>query len=95
MAIEDTEHPLSGIRPRQPDRYHGQRDFLLLGNWIFSIDQYFILTDMPVHKQGPLSALLWYRSSYESWNPETSRTWEILRAAMCKQPNEDRRPQDE
>jgi hypothetical protein len=48
----------SGIRPRQPDKYHGQRDFLLLGNWIFSVDQYFILTDMPVHKQGPFVSTL-------------------------------------
>ena len=45
--------PTSGIRPRQPDKYYGQRDFLLLGNWIFSVDQYFILIDMPTHKQGP------------------------------------------
>src|SRR5439155_2841186 len=38
--------PTSGIHPRQPDKYYGQRDFLLLGNWIFSVDQYFILTDI-------------------------------------------------
>ena len=76
MAIEDAEHTTSGTRPRQPDKYHGQRDFLLLGNWIFSVDQYFILTDMPVQKQGPFvstllrdEALLWYRSNYETWDP--------------------------
>ena len=50
--------PTSGIRPRQPDKYYGQRDFLLLGNWIFSVDQYFILTDMPIHKQGPFISTL-------------------------------------
>jgi hypothetical protein len=105
MAHEDTEHAMTGTRPRQPDRYHGQRDFLLLGNWIFSVDQYFILTDMPVHKQGPFvstllrdEALLWYRSSYDKWDPATPLTWEILRTAMRKYfapPNEDRRLQDE
>ena len=104
MAIEDTEHS-TGTRPHQPDKYHGQRDFLLLGNWIFSVDQYFILTDMPVSKQGPFvstllrdEALLWYRSSYENWDPATPLTWEILRAAMRQYfapPNEDRRLQDE
>ena len=105
MAIEDAEHSSTGTRPRQPDKYHGQRDFLLLGNWIFSVDQYFILTDMPAHKQGPFvstllrdEALLWYRSSYETWDPNTPLTWVILRAAMREYfapPNEDRRLQDE
>jgi Ty3 transposon capsid-like protein/Zinc knuckle len=105
MAIDDTEHSTYGTRPRQPDKYHGQRDFLLLGNWIFSVDQYFVLTDMPTHKQGPFvstllrdEALLWYRSSYESWDPTTPLTWDILRTAMRQYfapPNEDRRLQDE
>src|SRR5271169_370747 len=105
MAIEDTEPSMAGTRPRQPDKYHGQRDFLLLDNWTFSVDQYFILTDTPVHKQGPFvstllrdEALLWYRSSYETWDPETPLTWEIIRTPMRKYfapPNEDRRLQDE
>src|SRR5439155_20963514 len=79
--------PTTGIRPRQPDNYYGQRDFLLLGNWIFSIDQYFILTDMPIHKQGPFistllrdEALLWYRANYENWDPAVQLTWPTLRA---------------
>jgi hypothetical protein len=46
----DHEHGYSS-RPRQPDKYHGQRDFLLLGNWLFSVDQYFVLTDIPAYKQ--------------------------------------------
>ena len=58
MAIEHTEHTMTGTRPHQPDKYHGQRDFLLLGNWIFSVDQYYILTDMPAHKQGPFSLII-------------------------------------
>jgi Retrotransposon gag protein/Zinc knuckle len=105
MTIEDVEHPLSGTRPRQPDKYHGQRDFLLLGNWIFSVDQYFILTDMPVQKLGPFvstllrdEVLLWYRSSYETWDPKIPLTWEILCAAMREHfapPNEDPPLQDE
>jgi retrotransposon gag protein/zinc knuckle protein len=97
--------PTSGIRPRQPDKYYGQRDFLLLGNWIFSVDQYFILTDMPIHKQGPFistllrnEALLWYRANYENWDPAVPLTWPTLRRAMREYfapPNEDRRLQDE
>jgi Retrotransposon gag protein/Zinc knuckle len=105
MANEDTEHTTTGTRPRQPDKYHGQRDFLLLDNWIFSVEQYFLLTDMPVNKQGPFvstllrdEALLWYRSSYEKWDPKTPLTWKIICTAMRKYfapPNEDRRLQDE
>src|SRR5215510_2499363 len=95
----------SGIRPRQPDKYYGQRDFLLLGNWQFSVDQYFTLTEMPVHKQGLFvstllrdEALLWYRANYENWDSAVPLTWEILRNAMREYfapPNEDRRLQDE
>jgi hypothetical protein len=105
MAIEDVEQSLTGTRPHQPDKYHGQRDFLLLDNWIFSVDQYFLLTDMSMTKQGPFvstllrdEALLWYRSSYEKWDPKTPLTWEIIRTAMrdyFAPPNEDRRLQDE
>jgi hypothetical protein len=105
MANEETEHTTTGTRPRQPDKYHGQRDFLLLDNWIFSVEQYFLLTDMPVNKQGPFvstllrdEALLWYRSSYEKWDPKTPLTWKIICTAMRKYfapPNEDRRLQDE
>ena len=42
--------------------------------------------------------MLWYCSNYESWDPKTPLTWEILRAAMREHfapPNEDRRLQDE
>jgi Retrotransposon gag protein len=104
-STDNTDTTFSGMRPRQPDKYHGQRDFLLLGNWIFSVDQYFLLTDMPVHKQGPFvstllrdEALLWYRTNYERWNPATPLTWEILRTAMREHfapPSEDQRLQDE
>src|SRR5438552_7142973 len=99
------ETSVTGLCPQQPDKYHGQRDFLLLGNWIFSVDQYFILTDMPIYKQGPFvstllrdEALLWYRANYENWDPSTPLTWQILRAVMRQYfapPNEDRRLQDE
>ena len=89
MVVGEEHDHATSMRPRQPDKYHGQRDFLLLGNWIFSVDQYIVLTDMPEHKQGPFvrtlvrnEALLWYRSNYETWDPTTPLTWRILRAAM-------------
>jgi hypothetical protein len=51
MEHDNNDHGHSSGRPRQPDKYFGQRDFLLLGNWLVLVDQYFILTDMPAHKQ--------------------------------------------
>ena len=105
MAIEEIETSDTSLRPRQPDKYHGQRDFLLLGNWIFSVDQYLILTDMPIYKQGPFvstllrdEALLWYHANYENWAPATPLTWQILRTTMREYfapLNEDRCLQDE
>jgi Retrotransposon gag protein len=69
------------------------------------MDQYFVLTDMPEHKQDPFvstllrdEALLRFRSNYETWDPATALTWSILRASMREYfapPNEDRRLQDE
>ena len=105
MTIEDIEHSSTGTRPRQPDKYHGQRDFLLFGNWIFSMDQYFLLTNTSVPKQALFvstllrdEVLLWYRFSYETWDPAISFIWSILRASMREYfalPNEDRRLQNE
>lgn len=105
MILEESENPMTGIRPRQSDKYYGQRDFLLLGNWIFSVDQFFILTDMPAHEQGPSvstllrdEALLWFRSNYENWDPAIPLSWPILRAAIREYfapPNEDRHLQGE
>jgi hypothetical protein len=84
----DHEHGQS-TRPRQPDKYYGQRDFLLLGNWLFSVDQYFILTDMPARKRASYvstllraEALLWFRSTYEDWNFDEPLPWQTLRASM-------------
>jgi hypothetical protein len=92
-------------RPCQPDKYFGQRDYLLLGNWMFSIDQYITLTDMAEVKQAPFvstllrnEALLWYRVNYENWDISNKGilTWKILKDAMklyFTPPNEDRRLQ--
>src|SRR4030095_14257105 len=89
MAFEETDTYMTGMRPRQPDKYHGQRDFLLLDNWIFSIDQYLVLMDMPEYKQGPFvstllrdEALLWYHSNYESRDSAQPLMWQILHTAM-------------
>lgn len=80
---------LTRTRPRKSDKYHGQRDFLSLGNWTFSVDQYFILTGILLSRQGPFismllrdEALLWYRSSYENWDPATPLAWDILHVTM-------------
>jgi hypothetical protein len=60
---------------------------------------------MPAHKQASYvstllraEALLWFRSTYETWDTSTTLTWPMLRASMKQYfapPNEDRRLQDE
>ena len=105
MTIEDIERFSIETHTHQLDKYHGQRDFLLLGNWIFFVNQYFLLTNMLILKQAFFvntllrnEALLWYHFSYENWNLAISLTWEILRIIMREYfalSNEDRRLQNE
>ena len=38
-GVEEIDMTPSGIRPRRPDRYYCERDNLLLGNWILSVDR--------------------------------------------------------
>jgi hypothetical protein len=89
--------------PCQSDNYFGQRDFLL-GNCLFSVDQYFVLTDTPADKQATYvstllctEALPWFRSNHENWNTSIPLTWLTLCASMKQNfapPNEDRHLQD-
>ena len=101
----DQKHGHSSGRPHQSDKYFRQHDVLLLGNWLFSVDQYFILTVIPVNKQASYvstllraEALVWFRVNYESWDTSIPLTWSTLRASMKQYfapPNEDHRLQDE
>jgi hypothetical protein len=101
----DNNYGHSSGRPCQPDKYFGQRGFLLLGNWLFSVNQYFILTDILENKQASYVStllhalvLLWFCSNYESWDTSTPLASLTLHASMKQYfapPNEDCHLQDE
>lgn len=33
------------LKPEQPDKYNGERDFQTINNWIASVNSYFALTE--------------------------------------------------
>jgi hypothetical protein len=70
-----------------PEKYHGERNIITLGNWIFNVDRYMTLTGMPPEKQVMYAstllrgeAMLWFRSNYEDIDPGTL-TWFNIRTA--------------
>jgi hypothetical protein len=87
-----------------PEKYHGERNIITLGNWIFNVDRYMTLTGMPPEKQVMYAstllrgeAMLWFRSNYEDIDPGTL-TWINIRTALREYfapPNQDRRLNDE
>jgi Ty3 transposon capsid-like protein/Zinc knuckle len=87
-----------------PEKYHGERNIITLGNWLFTMDRYMTLTGMPPYKQVMYAstllhgeAMLWYRSNYKSTDP-TSLAWADVRRelhAYFAPPNQDRRLNDE
>jgi Ty3 transposon capsid-like protein/Zinc knuckle len=87
-----------------PEKYHGERNIITLGNWLFTIDRYMTLTGMPPYKQVMYAstllrgeAMLWYRSKYETTDP-ASLAWADVRRELREYfapPNQDRRLNDE
>ena len=67
------------LKPKQPEKYNGKRDFQVIDNWITSVDSYFALT----HAEAPdiyhyLNTILtgeaaaWFRFIYRNVDPNTS-----------------------
>ena len=92
------------LKPKQPEKYNGTRDFQRIDNWLASMDSYFAITDA----QPPLiyhylntvltdEAATWFRYTYGKVNPSTI-TWATVRAAILDyfvRPNHMRRLRDQ
>lgn len=92
------------LKPKQPEKYNGKRDFQVIDNWITSVDSYFALT----HAEAPdiyhyLNTILtgeaaaWFRFIYRNIDPSTI-TWQAIRTsikAYFVPPNYTRRLRDE
>ena len=92
------------LKPKQPEKYNGKRDFQVIDNWITSVDSYFALT----HAEAPdiyhyLNTILtgeaaaWFRFIYRNVNPDAV-TWEVVKTsikAYFVPPNYTRRLRDE
>ena len=92
------------LKPKQPEKYNGKRDFQIIDNWITSVDSYFALT----HAEAPdiyhyLNTILtgeaaaWFRFIYRNVDPKAI-TWEAVKTsikAYFVPPNYTRRLRDE
>jgi hypothetical protein len=95
---------LNAPKPARPEFYQGQRDFLVLSNWLFSVDIFLSATAIPEQMYSTFiatllkgEALLWFRATYGSSDLATV-SWDMLKAAIRQYfapPNENRRLQDE
>ena len=92
------------LKPKQPEKYNGKRDFQIIDNWITSIDSYFALT----HAEAPDiyhylniifsdEAAAWFRFVYRNVDPNEV-TWEVVKTSIKAyfiSPNYTRRLRDE
>jgi len=76
------------LKPKQPEKYDGSRDFQKIDNWIASMDSYFTITEA----ESPLiyhylntiftdEAAIWFRYTYGKTNP-SDLTWDTVKAAL-------------
>ena len=95
---------LRNVKVHQPKTYNGDRNFMVMGNWVFSVERYLALMKIPLEEQVLYvstlfegEALLWFRSNYEK-KDYTILRWTDIRDALqlyFKPPNQDRRLQDQ
>ena len=91
------------VKVPQPKHYNGSRNFMVLENWIFSVDRYFSLIIIPTENQVLFmstllegEALLWFRSNYKEETYKTV-TWKDVKEQLkvyFAPPNQDRRLAD-
>ena len=92
------------LKPKQPDKYDGKRDFQTIDNWIASVDSYFALTKAEppeiYHYLNTIftgNAATWYRFHHRNLDPATV-TWNSVKTALLAYfipPNHTRRLRDE
>jgi len=92
------------LKPKQPDKYDGKRDFQTIDNWIASVDSYFALTKAEppeiYHYLNTVftgNAATWYRFHHRNLDPATV-TWNSVKTALLSYfipPNHTRRLRDE
>jgi Ty3 transposon capsid-like protein/Zinc knuckle len=87
-----------------PEKYHGERNIITLGNWLFAVGRYMAFTRMDPARQVLYAstlmrgeAMLWFRSNYEHIDPSILRWADVatrLRSYFAP-PNQDRRLNNE
>ena len=84
------------LKPKQPEKYDGTRNFQKIDNWVASMDSYFAITDA----QPPLiyhylntiftdQAATWFRYNFNKIDP-SNVTWEAVKTPLLEyfvQPN--------
>src|ERR1700732_2051105 len=71
---------LRNVKVHQPKTYNGDRNFMVMGNWVFSVERYLSLMKIPKDEQVLYistlfggEALLWFRSKYEHTDYQSLR----------------------
>jgi hypothetical protein len=92
------------LKPKEPERYNGTRDFQKISNWIASVDSYFAITGaeppMIYHYLNTIfadEAATWFRYTYREVDPSTL-TWDTVKTALLEyfvRPNHTRRLRDQ
>lgn len=92
------------LKPKQPEKYDGKRDFQIIDNWVASVDSYFALTEATspaiYHYLNTIftgDAATWFRFHYCNLDPSTV-TWDDVKGALLAYfvpPNHSRRLRDE
>jgi Ty3 transposon capsid-like protein/Zinc knuckle len=92
------------LKPKQPEKYNGKRDFQTIDNWVASVDSYFALTEAKppaiYHYLNTIftgAAATWFRFQYSNLDP-SKVTWEAVKKALLSYfvpPNHFRRLRDE
>jgi len=92
------------LKPKQPEKYNGSRDFQKIDNWVASMDSYFAITEaQPPYIFHYLNtvftdeAATWFRYSYGKQDP-AEVTWQHVKDALLAyfvRPNHTRRLRDQ
>ena len=92
------------LKPKQPEKYNGTRDFQKIDNWVASMDSYFAITGaeplLIYHYLNTIftdEAATWFRYTYSKEDPSTV-TWDTVKTALLAyfvRPNHTRRLRDQ